>query len=97
MNTNTTHTPEPWIYDDGFIYGADNTMICDPHADNQDIDEREANARLIAAAPELLERLQDCVKVLQSFQDQLQGKSIAVTANLEYARAAIAKAEGRAE
>jgi hypothetical protein len=57
---------------------------------------RQANARLIAAAPELLERLEDAAGVLQSIEDQLKGKSVAVTAVLEYAKAAIAKAKGEA-
>ena len=49
------HTPGPWwIDDDGFVASGNGdtyTTIADPHCGNQDIDEREANARLIAKAP----------------------------------------------
>lgn len=56
--------------------------------------EQCANARLMAAAPDMLEALNDCAGVLQSIENQLKGKSFAVTAVLKKARAAIAKAEG---
>jgi len=49
---------------------------------------------LLAAAPDMLEALNDCAGVLQSIENQLKGKSFAVTAVLKKARAAIAKAEG---
>ena len=57
------HTPGPWwLDDDGFIAsGSRDTyeIIADPHCCSDiDIDEREANANLIAAAPELLEALE---------------------------------------
>ena len=51
-------------------------------------------ARLITAAPELLDALVDCAGVLQSIEDQLNGRSVAVTAVLLKARAAITEAEG---
>ena len=51
------HTPGPWwIDDDGFVAsgnGETYVTVADPHCNNQDIDEREANARLIAKAPDL--------------------------------------------
>ena len=56
------HTPGPWwLDDDGFIASGDGDTyetIADPHCSDLDIDEREANASLIAAAPELLEALE---------------------------------------
>lgn len=60
-----SHTPGPWTEHEGFIIGrfnSDNEIhdICDPRcapADADTICEMDANARLIAAAPELLEAL----------------------------------------
>lgn len=56
------HTPGPWwLDDDGFVAsGSGDTYatVADPHCGDRDIDERESNARLIAAAPELLAALQ---------------------------------------
>ena len=45
---------------------------------------------LIAAAPDLREALEDCAGVLQSIENQLKGRSMAVTAVLKKARAALA-------
>jgi hypothetical protein len=54
--TTATHTPGPWYVDaDGFVCDQDDKKVCDPHADNRDIGEREANTALIAAAPALLD------------------------------------------
>lgn len=60
------HTPGPWNEHEGFITGrfkSDNEIhdICDPRCAPVDADticEMDANARLIAAAPELLDALQ---------------------------------------
>lgn len=52
--------------------------------DGSDSKTNEANARLIAAAPELLEALKDLVKYLKSQSDS----------DLEFAEHVIAKAEG---
>lgn len=51
--------------------------------------EREANARLIAAAPELLDALRDLVGAIAEMKLEMAGH-----VSLEEARAAIAKAEG---
>ena len=102
MNTDThTHTAGPWMYATGEDW--DGAHVTDKHgrivADCQgcDIpgtcgevgtDEAEANARLIAAAPELLEAL----KVAES-----ELRYHAATRNseaLEIVRAAIQKATG---
>jgi hypothetical protein len=62
------HTPGPWwIDDDGFVAsgsGDTYTTIADPHCGNQDIDEREANARLIAKAPDLRDALQNLLTAI---------------------------------
>ena len=49
------------------------------------------DARLMVAAPDLADALDDCAGVLQSFENQLKGKSFAVTTVLAKARAALAK------
>jgi len=51
--------------------------------------EAKANARLIAAAPELLEALKDLVRYLKYIENDSTG--------LELAEFAIAKAEGQGE
>lgn len=53
-------------------------------------DEREANARLIAAAPEMLEALEDCVELLQHLGAHSGPDTI-----LDAARATLAKARGQ--
>lgn len=58
----TQHTKGPWWHDDdGFItsgHGDNYITIADPNCSKLDIDEREANARLIAAAPDLLNAIE---------------------------------------
>ena len=80
------HTPGPWIYDeenDGGIYCANGTYV--GAAVKLGTDKGSANASLMAAAPELLEALEDLLEVVQ------------VNLGLEArnAVAAIAKAKGK--
>lgn len=105
----TQHTPGPWRYDpvDGHIYATSEASplpaparVCDPHADDIDIDEREANARLIAAAPDLLAALRDIYRAARS-RDATMGDQIdlfearrELRESCERARAAIAAATG---
>lgn len=64
---NTNHTPGPWRVANGRIYSrAYQTaldlrlfVICDLDMGNDPRGEQESNARLIAAAPELLAALQE--------------------------------------
>ena len=102
-----THTPGPWtctIDDEGF-----NVFQDDPkHPGNGDHimciagnPESEANARLIAAAPELLAALRDTLESLECHEqdcqrDGLKNAAKAARRQIDAARAAIAKAEGRA-
>ena len=98
----TKHTPGPWWFDDGFIAsgnGETYVTVADPHCNEQDIDEREANARLIAAAPTqhaemlrylpVLERVEADSELWARLTDGLG------IATLNGYRAAIAKAEGQ--
>ena len=97
----TQHTPGPWSmeYDDGvWISGPDKNanVLCDiigriddREAGTQITDEDLANARLIAAAPDLLEALRDL------FQAEIeQADHILLELAIEKARTAITKAAG---
>ncbi len=62
-----SHTQGPWWRDDeGFIAagsGETYVTIADGDCSDLDIDEREANKRLIAAAPDMLAALERIVEV----------------------------------
>jgi len=92
------HTPGPWIPDLGEVYrvrsqqdgGQIAIMMNLKGAGLRAGDEVAANARLIAAAPDLLEALGNCVSLLSAYtNDDAVGIVI-----LEQARSAIAKAKG---
>ena len=60
------HTPGPWLFDEQphrmRIEGSDGDIVCHMIGDSvtsiiQDIKIKSANARLIAAAPDMLEQL----------------------------------------
>lgn len=83
------HTPGPWKHDEtwGLIkYGK--TEICALHSGN------EANARLIASAPDLLEALQEAYNAIAW---DIPGGNLSDAEQevlLDAIRAAISKAEG---
>lgn len=94
----SNHTPGPWLHVEGTHFvgtdDADTQTICytDDHRNRRKRSqaEHEANARLIAAAPELLEALKGLINVCTHPQStKADMKQIA-----REARAAIAKAEG---
>ena len=92
------HTPGPWR----FAWGGGHALVFDakggptiagvPFNCDDDIPLVEANARLIAAAPELLEALQSCEKALQALCHPVCKDDPDSPLNL--ASAAIAKATG---
>jgi hypothetical protein len=92
---NAKHTPGPREFDDkhssGFpllcLYAADNR---NPFHGSRSDDEQNANARLIAAAPELLDALKDCIQLMKL---DLEGLAF-VQPELKKAMAAIEKATG---
>jgi L-alanine-DL-glutamate epimerase-like enolase superfamily enzyme len=101
----TQHTPGPWIgagpsFGDQFPrytteittederYGDGHIQICELPFHHHD-EENEANARLIAAAPDLLEALKDIVE----FWDSIVPTDAVNQMHIN-ARAAIAKATG---
>lgn len=94
----TKHTPAPWIWQyDGTdksglkVIAGDDLNIVD-FVGGENIQEAEANARLIAAAPELLEALEQCLtRINPKSKDTWDLKAIHV------AKAAIAKATGEKE
>jgi len=64
------HTPAPWIYDDGAVTANDGSqMIC---ALPLMFKETTANAKLISAAPELLEALIECLDGVQELNGEYQ-------------------------
>lgn len=82
------HTPGPWItcgFENLTVNDRDgNTIIACPGSSTGTRIEMKANARLIAAAPDLLEALIECEVLLDQFP--LIKRRV---------KAAIAKAEGR--
>lgn len=83
------HTPGPWRVESGLVVNAAGHEIAYTHGAGTEVfrpTEMDANARLMSAAPELLE-------VLKSFLDPKQWGD---RSRLDKARAAIAKAEGKA-
>ncbi|WP_051439464.1 hypothetical protein [Bordetella petrii] len=89
----TKHTPGPWMVLPSVV--PTQFAILTEHGVRQDVavtygfdhTPREANARLIAAAPELLEALEEFVHPYSS-------ETLTEGERLEKARAAIAKAKG---
>lgn len=89
------HTPGPWVvrydyvvqapaYEDGRL-----VPVAQPYGVNCDGTDLFANARLIAAAPELLEAIRGVIEHMEWSTDQGE-------AAYQFARAAIAKATGEA-
>ena len=90
----TQHTPGPWMaFEDGEVWNLDgNILICDTDLPSGFNASRktygEANARLIAAAPELLEV---CIELVYQAERKMKTPDI-----VEMAERALTKAEGRA-
>lgn len=61
------HTAGEWITKEGQIYPQETgkTIALIPYFDSED-KEQQANARLIASAPEMLEALQEIIRLSQS-------------------------------
>jgi hypothetical protein len=88
----TQHTPGPWKYlrTSGFDYGSTAYWIPGICGNVKD----EANARLIAAAPDLLEALSKIEAACAVIPEGLEGYLEPLSDALADARAAIAKATG---
>lgn len=99
MKTKTEHTPGPWHAGKSAGYETHGQMLINPEADGRTIAvvyNGAANARLIAAAPELLEALQRAESALAHFISKEYAPHRPWTDTLDHARAAIAKAKGEA-
>lgn len=90
------HTPGPWKFEDEYVrveIGEDKgEPIADPYCrptSETNPGEMEANARLIASAPELLEALGSAVSMLEGL-----GMDDGGNPDMDALRAAIAKAKG---
>jgi hypothetical protein len=101
MTTQATHTPGPWEKQkrgrelDICDSGAGEPMLRRPW---QTCKNAKANARLIAAAPDLLEALRGLLReTRQSVPNINVKKHFSLMVQMEEAKSAIAKAEGRAE
>ena len=100
------HTPGPWLIAESVVSrhaitnmrrirskneGLEHGAVCDVYG-IQDGSEASANARLIAAAPDLLEALQGMIEVVSNTEYGEIDRKLAV----KDARASIAKATGGA-
>lgn len=84
---NAKHTPGPWKFEDEYVRAPGGDAVADPYcqATAEWGEEMEANARLISAAPELLEACKKAVSLID------RGYELDARHSLN---AAIAKAEG---
>ena len=95
---NAKHTPGPWLakptgpwdgWDGWSVEDASGSVVCDAHG-SQLSGTREANARLIAGAPEMLEAL----KAYEAWADKTICKDVELSGIRKQIRAAIARATG---
>lgn len=75
--TNAQHTPGPWTLGKGTVRvrTESKTLICECYTTGNAIrfpskEQREANARLISAAPEMLEALEACKELVEKIDMQ---------------------------
>ena len=85
-----THTPGPWGYSEGEIYRGNNPIasVIPSFGWFRKTAEDEANARLIAAAPEMYEVLSELLDTLE------MSKSYGFDEEYEKLREVLAKVEG---
>ena len=101
MSSPRQHTPGPWDVETKgsrhFVDGADGLTVA--YLDRAGVREKteiEANARLIASAPELLAALEKALASIEGQAELLRhcGAAYGIGATLAQARAAIARATG---
>jgi hypothetical protein len=91
-----SHTPGPWTYREGYR-GTEEYVVQRGHeggfvVEGLSKERAEADARLIAAAPELLEVLKAARRAISEVENPRQLQVVKTLAALD---AAIAKAEGK--
>lgn len=93
------HTPGPWVHhpEDNIISHGDGRLLIEWQGRSKHVsaEERDANARLIAAAPELLEALQ-LLEAEMVLSGNAGSEDYGWKPAIEKTRAAIAKATGSA-
>jgi len=96
----TKHTPGPWRYEAGtktIRAARENYWLCSMDSFDGAVD-HEANARLIAAAPELLAACEDLVNLWDEWVRYSEGLEEPLRRSIEMrvqqSRAAISKAKG---
>ena len=102
MNAETKHTPGPWSRAPYINSHAQSLTVVDVEGSevatvrgwDGDGDHREADAHLIAAAPDLLEALRDVTDALAEHLSDLGRDHPEQAPRVQRARAAIAKATG---
>jgi hypothetical protein len=91
------HTPGPWhvggknstiVFSPGGFAVADAKVFHKKHGHR----EAEANAQLMASAPDLVENLADCVSVLENLEKMGVRLSMVALSIMDKSRAAISKA-----
>ena len=96
------HTQGPWVIDESYFNGSINTVCRTRHvamvsmyqSKPGDGEENRSNARLIAAAPDLLEALEDLKREIILSDVDMDYIDSHFKPWIEKARAAIAKARG---
>lgn len=86
------HTPGPWVNQGETIRGSNEDAVCDLY----DWIERDANAQLIAAAPDMLNALREACSMIEHVLDDgyvYEGGRELLASVLD----AIAKAEGKTQ
>jgi hypothetical protein len=103
MTTQTKHTPGPWSVTESFCNNACNRLVVKRKTWGGEVvadlgeapDASRANARLIAAAPDLLEALRGLLRETKAKNPSPKvGKDFSLLVHIEAARKAIAQAEG---
>ena len=90
--TEQTHTPGPWNAKDDIIHAPAVNDIA--HVYGENLAEAYANARLMAAAPTMLDELRSLVYTNDTTTTVEKGVIYTTTKAIAKARAAIAAAEG---
>jgi hypothetical protein len=94
------HTPGPWRLDDGYLVPRDGLLVGRLYCGPEFCDEINANATLVAAAPDLKDGCNALLGLIQLVcaRDDMPPairEALETSHRIAEARAAIAKAEGR--